>query len=48
MPGLLYEPQASDLEPEWKKDLPTKVQLYRQEFGRPSVNHSFTQEGSFS
>jgi hypothetical protein len=46
MPGLFYEPQASDLEPEWKKDLPTKVQLYRQEFGRPSVNHSFTQEAS--
>lgn len=33
-------------EPEWKKELPTKCQLYAQEFGRPSLRHSFTQEAS--
>jgi len=33
--------------PEWKKALPTRSELHRRQFGRPSKKHSFTQEASF-
>ena len=35
--GTLLDTQA------WKLSLPTQVELYRQEFGRPSNDESFTQ-----
>ncbi|KAL7545572.1 hypothetical protein ACHAWF_008926 [Thalassiosira exigua] len=34
-------------EPGWKAALPTRAQLQNTSFGRPSVNHSFTQEAAF-
>lgn len=32
--------------PPWKQALPTRAQLHRNKFGRPSRHHSFTQEAS--
>ena len=44
--GLLRASNGTSL-PSWRHDLPTHASLLRTPFGRPSINHSFTQEASF-